>query len=237
MANGYALDEGETPLGAFLTKVSLATDTDETQKTDNFITLMTLHAAKGLEYPVVFIVGMEENLFPHSRSLQDDNEMEEERRLCYVGMTRAQEKLYLLNTRRRMQWGNIISNEPSRFIGEIPEILLEKTGTAAQGFYNDNAYTSYSNSKPQYNTNKNHTTRQNINVFTGIPKKVTKNKKADTDTSLIKIGEKVIHAKYGLGVIVSTSGEGETFEVGVAFPDLGIKQLIWRYAPIKKAEV
>lgn len=113
-------------LEEFLERVALVQETDNLSGNDDAITLMTLHNAKGLEFPVVFIAGMEEGIFPHSRSLMDQNELEEERRLCYVGMTRAMERLYLLYARTRRLWGGIQANMPSRFIDDIPEELVER---------------------------------------------------------------------------------------------------------------
>src|SRR5690606_31000413 len=109
----------------FLEHVSLVSDVDAAEGAADGLTLMTLHAAKGLEFPVVFMVGMEEGVFPHSRSLWDEGELEEERRLCYVGMTRAMERLYLTCARQRTLFGQTLFNEPSRFIDEIPGELLE----------------------------------------------------------------------------------------------------------------
>jgi len=113
-------------LGDFLEGITLVSDVDEYDEKTDAITLMTLHSAKGLEFPVVFIVGMEEGIFPHSRSLADASELEEERRLCYVGMTRAMKRLYLSSADTRMLYGALQANAISRFIDEIPEALLDK---------------------------------------------------------------------------------------------------------------
>ncbi len=140
-AKRYDHLKGEEALSVFLEDVSLITDVDQYDDRADSVTLMTLHAAKGLEFPVVMIVGLEEGIFPHSRSLLDANEMEEERRLAYVGMTRAMQRLYLLHASSRVLYGNIQANLPSRFLSEIPEGLLEVTGgvraaagQAGQGF-------------------------------------------------------------------------------------------------------
>ena len=117
---------GVQDLAIFLEQVALVSDSDNLDPTAGAVTLMTLHAAKGLEFPVVFMVGMEEGIFPHSRSLADTSEMEEERRLCYVGMTRARERLYLLHTRLRTLYGSLQANARSRFLDEIPEELTEQ---------------------------------------------------------------------------------------------------------------
>jgi DNA helicase-2/ATP-dependent DNA helicase PcrA len=119
--------EGEG-LTEWLERIALITDTDETEGDEIGVTFMTLHNAKGLEYPIVFIVGMEEGVFPHIRSLTEPDQLEEERRLCYVGITRAKERLYLLHAWSRSLWGGTNYNPPSRFIGEIPEELLHVPG-------------------------------------------------------------------------------------------------------------
>jgi len=112
-------------VGDFLAEVSLTTDLDSWDEEENAVTMMTLHAAKGLEFPSVFIVGMEEGLFPHRRSFESQGEMEEERRLCYVGMTRAKERLYLLRARSRNLYGTLQENSPSRFLADLPAHLIE----------------------------------------------------------------------------------------------------------------
>lgn len=121
-----AVASQHTDLPGFLEEVSLVADIDNYDPNESAVTMMTLHAAKGLEFPVVFIVGMEEGIFPHSRSLLDANEMEEERRLCYVGMTRAKQRLYLVRAGRRIGWGGLVSNPKSRFLEELPEALIEE---------------------------------------------------------------------------------------------------------------
>ena len=224
------LDEEETPLSAFLARIALATDLDDWSADENYLTLMTLHAAKGLEFPIVFIVAMEENIFPHSRAQADDDELEEERRLCYVGMTRAEEKLFLLRALRRLSWGRIVNNPLSRFLREIPKELLKETGAPVRnaGFESSFAgnYGGGANAAGLKNNGR-------LNLFTGKPEADVAKKPAATEP--VQLGDRVVHAKFGLGVVVSASGEGDTLQVGIAFPDQGIKQLLWRYAPVKKA--
>ena len=230
----------ENSLEDFLAQMSLATDMDTEDKRDDYITLMTLHAAKGLEFPVVFITGMEEKVFPHSRALVDDDELEEERRLCYVGMTRAKKKLYLSRSDRRLQWGNDNYNLPSRFLDEIPVHLLEVQGNGGQ---------------PRKETWEEQTARvhnyggiwgkpSNTGTNSFAPKQAANTFGGNTDdktaaslgkgVALINIGDKVQHSKFGIGVVVGSSGSGDTTELKVAFPDQGIKQLLLKYAPIKK---
>ncbi len=125
----FEKNSDDVSLGAFLMQMALVTDQDTTDFSKSFITMMTLHAAKGLEFPVVFMTGMEEGIFPHYRSMFEPKELEEERRLCYVGITRAKERLYVTNSQERMLFGESWCNGPSRFLEEIPEDILKKTGT------------------------------------------------------------------------------------------------------------
>jgi DNA helicase-2/ATP-dependent DNA helicase PcrA len=197
----------EPTLENFLATVSLTADVDSYVEEDDVLTLMTLHTAKGLEFPVIFLVGMEEGVFPHGRSLLEQEELEEERRLCYVGITRAMKNLYLTRAYRRLLWGNTQYNPESRFIGEIPSILLT-----------DNA-----EGRPVENS----------------PEAKTAYRQKDTDaqkgkSTLLSLGDKVQHAKFGTGVIVKTDGLGENMELSIAFPGNGIKTFILKYAPIKK---
>lgn len=126
VARDFAPDEEDNILGEFLAQVALVSDLDETPDADNAVTLMTLHAAKGLEFETVFLAGLEEGIFPHSRSLNSNTEMEEERRLMYVGVTRAKQKLYISYAKRRQMWGETRYYTPSRFLAEIPENLTER---------------------------------------------------------------------------------------------------------------
>jgi DNA helicase-2/ATP-dependent DNA helicase PcrA len=198
----------EPTLENFLAQVSLATDLDSFREEDEAVTMMTLHTAKGLEFPVVFMVGMEEGVFPHNRAKLDQEEMEEERRLCYVGMTRAKERLYLSRAYHRMLWGYSQYNGESRFLKEIPpELLMEENGHNIGGRRSDPAQKS---------------------LFPGRPHQ------APAFMNLMNLGDKVQHAKFGTGVIVKTKGAGEDMEISVAFPQNGIKTFILKYAPIRK---
>jgi DNA helicase-2/ATP-dependent DNA helicase PcrA len=197
-------------LVAFLTDLALISDIDaleEEENADRGVTLMTLHSAKGLEFPHVFLVGMEEGIFPHVRSLDDEEEMEEERRLAYVGITRAEKRLYLTRARMRMLFGQTSANPPSRFLSEIPEHLVQPVngGQTAE-------------SKP--------TLRQ------GPVRRPTPNPDVDW-----RVGDKVRHGKWGVGTVVKVQGEGDDTELNIAFPaPVGVKRLLARYAPITRAE-
>jgi len=209
-----AISEGETPtLGAFLEEVSLVADADEIPEGDDHggvVTLMTLHTAKGLEFPTVFLTGMEEGVFPHSRTLGEKNELEEERRLAYVGLTRARERLYLSRAEYRSAWGAPNYNPPSRFLEEIPENLIE-WNKSASGFTSPPiTRKKYSSPPPPRATGK---------QSSGIQ---------------LSIGDRVSHDTFGLGTVIAVSGEGEKAEATINFGSYGEKRLLLRYAPVDK---
>ncbi|GGF26282.1 ATP-dependent DNA helicase PcrA [Halobacillus andaensis] len=209
---------------AFLTDLALIADIDsmnDDPASDDTVTLMTLHSAKGLEFPVVFLIGMEENVFPHTRSLMDDDEMEEERRLAYVGITRAERQLYLTHAKMRTLYGRTNMNPISRFIHEIPQDLLEgKEEKESLPFFNQKREPgAAASAKP-------------------APKKRAV-KKEKTTSGGEKVswqpGDKASHKKWGEGTVVKVQGEGEDMELDIAFPaPTGIKRLIARFAPITK---
>jgi len=205
----------EPNLENFLAQISLTTDMDNAEESEEKITLMTLHSAKGLEFPVVFLVGLEEGVFPHGRAMLDNDEMEEERRLCYVGMTRAQKRLFLTRSYQRMLWGRSQYNQESRFIREIDPSLLTDEVDGTESVCREPAR------RPSLKSP----------ASPGSPQPVVRPKGEDL---LITLGDKVQHAKFGSGVVVKTSGSGEDMEVSIAFPGQGIKTLIMKYAPIKK---
>ena len=144
VAKDFEATSENPTLEEFLNHIALISDIDDADLADERVTLMTLHSAKGLEFPIVFMTGMEEGLFPHTRTLMNDEELEEERRTCYVGITRAQKKLYLTYARQRMIFGNITSFPPSRFLKEIPSTYLEEAGSARSPF----AQKGYAQQKP-----------------------------------------------------------------------------------------
>ena len=204
------LPEGsEISLAGFLEQVSLVADSDEIPEGEDHggvITLMTLHTAKGLEFPTVFLTGMEDGIFPHSRTLGERDELEEERRLAYVGLTRAQERLYLTRAEYRSAWGSPNYNPASRFLDEIPDELIDwRQRTFA--------------AKPKF-------------VSSGPPPRAT-GKKTTTTISL-EVGDRVAHDTFGLGTVVKISGEGDRAEATINFGQLGEKRLLLRYAPVEK---
>jgi DNA helicase-2/ATP-dependent DNA helicase PcrA len=221
-------------LVAFLTDLALVADIDSLEEDGekaDAVVLMTLHSAKGLEFPVVFLIGMEEGVFPHSRSLMEEAEMEEERRLAYVGITRAERILFLTNAQMRTLFGRTNMNPPSRFIKEIPAELLDgvepkekpfgMSGRSFGGGGNSFGSASGSYSKP-----------------TAPRKPVMRPVAAPSGGEGIgwAVGDKAEHGKWGIGTVVSVRGEGEGIELDIAFPSpVGVKRLLAKFAPIKKA--
>lgn len=211
------IEDDETALTVFLNDLALVSDNDE-EVTQNQVTLMTLHAAKGLEFPIVFLIGMEEGIFPLSRAMYDEDELEEERRLAYVGITRAEEKLFLTNASSRTLYGKTQSNRISRFIKEIDHDVLEEIGTKKE------EPITFVNTKPR----KDPTYKQ--------PKKkvVRYVKESGGEQTNWQVGDKVEHKKWGLGTVVAVNGTGKEMELDVAFASQGIKRLLAMYAPITK---
>jgi DNA helicase-2/ATP-dependent DNA helicase PcrA len=203
---------------AFLEALSLVTDMDEYDPEQSAVTLMTLHSAKGLEFPVVFMTGMEENVFPHVRSLGDPDQLDEERRLCYVGITRARERLYLCHAWCRNLFGSTQYNPASRFLAEVPEQLVRLTGRTAPG----------------------RGTMRERQLGTGVvgaPRgrgggPVTG--AAGAENLGLKVGDDVAHDKFGEGVIIGIEGQGEKAEALVRFRDAGEKRLLLSWAPLKR---
>lgn len=219
-------------LVAFLTDLALEADIDSLDKEDTSkgqIILMTMHAAKGLEFPVVFIIGMEENIFPHSRTLDDPAEMEEEHRLAYVGITRAEQRLYLTCARSRMLFGRTSQNSPSRFLREISDDILEHVSKAKQ---NDNA------ASLPFRSSRNGQANNQRRVIGQVQSKphVASLQKTGGNKFEWKAGDKAIHKKWGKGTVVSVRGEGNDIELDIAFPDpsVGVKRLLAAFAPIEK---
>ncbi|ALS74691.1 ATP-dependent DNA helicase PcrA [Planococcus rifietoensis] len=217
VTQAFEKQSDDKSLVAFLTDLALIADIDsldeEEEQGDGPIILMTMHAAKGLEFPVVFIAGLEENVFPHSRSNNDEEELEEERRLAYVGITRAEKRLYLTHASSRTIFGKSNFNLPSRFISEISEDLIEQTFANHRA----GAATSYKQApkrkaviKPSYQA-------------------------SGGDRLGWKTGDRAKHKKWGTGTVVNVKGDGEQTELDIAFPSpTGIKRLLAKFAPIEK---
>jgi DNA helicase-2/ATP-dependent DNA helicase PcrA len=214
----------------FLEEVSLVADTDEVDGDDSRVLLMTLHTAKGLEFPVVFLVGMEDGVFPHVRSLGEPVEMEEERRLAYVGITRARERLYVSHAWCRSLWGQTQYNPPSRFIKEIPEILVR----TAEGGHRPSSRSTRPGGG--FGAGSFATSREDIVEAAMRTGQHRPTKGTGAETLGLRTGETVVHAKWGEGVVTEVRGEGERAEATVRFPGNGERRLILHLAPIKRAD-
>ena len=241
----------ESALVQFLTDLSLVTDMENEEETSaSQITLMTLHAAKGLEFPVVFLVGMEDGIFPSARTLQEGDE-EEERRLAYVGITRAEKKLFMTRAYSRLLYGKTQHYRESRFMQEIDDKLLQKEGeTISDSYYSSSFYSE----KPSYNrgssatggrlfdryrnTNaqKNEGYLQKKSHSSASIQRVEKQTPTSASSDGWTVGMKVSHKKWGTGTVVRITGEGDRQELDVAFAGMGIKRLLASFAPIEKIE-
>ena len=217
VAQEYFEANPDGTLGDFLEQVSLVADSDDIPDEEGgVVTLMTLHTAKGLEFPVVFLTGMEEGVFPHSRSLGDPHELEEERRLAYVGITRAREQLYLTRAVMRSAWGAPAFNAQSRFLDELPPESLdwrreEPVGRSiSSGGYGSSPSTGSA------------ALRLGDRVVGAGP------------AIDLAVGDKVTHQKFGLGTVVETSGSGDKAQATIDFGSAGVKRLLLRYAPVEK---
>jgi DNA helicase-2/ATP-dependent DNA helicase PcrA len=206
-------------LAGFLEEVSLITDIDSWDDRENGVTLMTLHAAKGLEFPVVFISGLEEGLFPLSRNMRSDIEIEEERRLFYVGATRAQEKLYLSWAVQRASGGAIINGQPSRFIGEIDTCFLEHTDGAPKTHASRDRHSAQSRPRSDAYDYE----YDDASVFTDDVPQI----------QILEIGMHVRHASFGDGVVQDVDGYGENMRITVDFDFIGRKRLLAKYAKLE----
>ena len=225
----------------FLEAVSLVADTDEISDDDSNVTLMTLHTAKGLEYPVVFLIGLEDGVFPHLRSLGEPDELEEERRLCYVGITRARERLYLTNAWCRTLWGSTQYNPPSRFLKEIPEELV----AIAEGGRTTRVRERERERQRGWGSGRSDDTDGRVfgrskDDIVDAAIRAGRNPNMPARTSgaenlSLKMGDDVVHGKWGEGVVLDVIGTGDKAEVVVRFPSVGEKRLLLAWAPLKKA--
>ncbi|MFM9226789.1 MAG: ATP-dependent helicase [Actinomycetota bacterium] len=227
----------------FLEQVALVADTDEISG-DNRIVLMTLHSAKGLEYPAVFLVGMEEGIFPHSRAMSDEDELEEERRLAYVGITRARERLFVSHAWQRMLWGQSQYNPPSRFLSEVPPELFDRRGNVDSGIDNERATTYgrtpgdwHSASVPPYRRASESDEAEGRTFGARRAEAATRpsrEPKVAANMPDLRVGDDVEHATFGEGVVIGITGSGDKTEVTVRFRDRGTKHLVLAWAPLKK---
>ena len=217
VAKDYMDSNPDGNLQDFLENVALVSDVDDFESSDSKVTLMTLHSAKGLEFPVVFLAGLDEGLFPHSRTLKDPEQIEEERRLAYVGITRAERQLYVTNAITRTMYGRVSAYMPSRFLGEIPPELVEEY--RRKSAMPQSRMTSIPGQQRVSILSK--------PVATSLPKK-----HAVTD-SFAK-GDKVRHKIWGIGTVLDVIGDGPNMQMKIQFPTKGVRQVVVKYAPLEK---
>lgn len=213
-------DSPEDKLVVFLNDLALVSDIDSLEEETKQVTLMTLHAAKGLEFPVVFLIGLEEGVFPLSRALMEESELEEERRLAYVGITRAEEALFLTNAFSRTLYGRTQYNRPSRFLEEIDQELLDIHGMRPTSNASQPSPFRANNATPKYQQP----------TKAGVSAKVA----TGGETGGWKPGDKVKHKKWGPGTVVRVSGDAKDLELDIAFPSQGVKRVLAAFAPIEK---
>ena len=233
-------ETGLDRLSRFLNDLALIADTDDGDQESSEVTLMTLHAAKGLEFPVVFIIGMEENVFPHSRAAEDEDELEEERRLAYVGITRAEKVLFLTNANSRLLYGKTNYNRPTRFLNEINSSLLDYQGLARPA--NTSFKASYVNGKAvQFGQGMSLAQALQERKRQAAPSSISssqlpfgKNVAANQPTIDWAIGDIAHHKKWGDGTVLEVSGSGSSQELKINFPEVGLKKLLASVAPIEK---
>lgn len=221
----YQEGDEEFDLSSFLEDVALVSDIDSYNETDDAVVLMTLHSAKGLEFPIVFIPGMEEGIFPGNQSIYSDEDLEEERRLAYVGVTRAREKLYLINARQRMLYGTTNRNMASRFIREIPMHVTEDI-TMDNNMNRSSGFTSKNNAITQNNPKKANT--ENAHKFGQVQAQAV-----DSNVDY-NVGDTVVHKAFGTGVILSKTAMGGDFLLEIAFDKAGTKKLMAKFSKIQK---
>lgn len=219
VAKDYMDSNPEGNLQDFLENVALVSDVDDFESSDSKVTLMTLHAAKGLEFPVVFLTGLDEGLFPHSRTLMDPAQVEEERRLAYVGITRAERQLYVTNAVTRTMYGRISAYMPSRFLAEIPPQFMED-------YHRKSAM-------PQSRTTA-VPGKQRVSILTKPVASSLPKKHAVTDT--FTKGDEVRHKIWGIGTVLDVIGEGPNMQMKIQFPTKGVRQVVVKYAPLEKIQ-
>ncbi|MER7843090.1 DNA helicase PcrA [Kitasatospora sp. NPDC096077] len=241
-------EDGAPPVGSladFLERVALVADSDQIPDDDEegqgVITMMTLHTAKGLEFPVVFLTGMEDGIFPHMRALNQVKELEEERRLAYVGLTRARERLYLTRSVLRSAWGQPSYNPASRFLEEIPDTLVDwKRKGAAQapvqrGFSSGSSGSSWGKSSSGGGSSRSSSSAGAASPKAGWGQSVRRGGKVvEREVVSLAVGDRVTHDTFGLGTVVGVTGLGDNAQAEVDFGASGRKRLVLRYAPVEK---
>ena len=247
-------EEAENTLADFLEGITLSSDIDGMEDTEDSVTLMTLHSAKGLEFPVVFLVGMEEGIFPGNKSIGEPKELEEERRLFYVGITRAKQYLYLTCAKKRTIFGSTSYNQISRFVNEIPSELLEGideiNGDKSDESFEDSPYKwEYGTSVKKYKVNNDISQNSKIaasNINTGTNgfqfksaesflNSLNNKRKNESsfDISKYKEGQRIYHKKFGEGTINKIEAEGEDYKLDISFDKAGHKRLMAKFANLE----
>ena len=228
-ARDFETRDAEPTLGGFVDRLSLLSEADEESgKRDAKVWMMTMHAAKGLEFPMVIIAGLEEGLFPHSRSAEDDDELEEERRLCYVGMTRARRQLLLTGAARRRVFGEYQSCEPSRFLDEIPATLMERITAAPSPRYDS----AFAHSHYDFRTNpygRKGSSRSKEREATYAYEN------EDQSSTGVRTGMRVRHAQFGVGSVIAVEEHNDDMKITVRFVSVGVKKLLAKYAKLEPA--
>ena len=241
--NGESVEDesGVETLSRFLNDLALIADTDDGAQETSEVTLMTLHAAKGLEFPVVFLIGMEENVFPLSRAAEDPDELEEERRLAYVGITRAEKVLFLTNANSRLLFGRTSYNRPTRFINEISSDLLTYQGlarpanTSFKASYSNGGGTTFGKGMSLSQALQERKRQAAPSTLTSSSLPFGNGNQAGAKESVAwSIGDIAIHKKWGEGTVLEVSGSGNTQELKINFPEVGLKKLLASVAPIEK---
>lgn len=251
VTNAFEESSEDKSLIGFLTDLALVADIDKLdddgEKTNEAVTLMTLHSAKGLEFPVVFLIGMEEGVFPHSRSLMEEAEMEEERRLAYVGITRAEKELFITNAQMRTLFGRTNMNPESRFIKEVPEDLIEPFAPVDRRNASSRSFgrSSFGGGASRGSSFGSATggamvggTERGRDTTSRPTRSAVSRPTTSTGGDQVgwKVGDKASHGKWGVGTVVSVKGSGEGTELDIAFPSpTGVKRLLAKFAPITKA--
>lgn len=231
-------ETGLETLSRFLNDLALIADTDDGDTESSEVTLMTLHAAKGLEFPVVFLIGMEENVFPLSRASEEEAELEEERRLAYVGITRAEQILYLTNANSRLLFGRTNYNQPSRFIREISSDLLDYQGLARPA--NTSFKASYVNGRAtQFGQGMSlqqalQSRKSSVQPSRGLGGNLPFGNTSTGKTTDWSVGDIALHKKWGRGTVLEVSGTGTNQELKINFPEMGLKKVLASLAPIEK---
>ena len=226
-------------LGSYLQQITLLTDADDDKGESDVVKLMTIHAAKGLEFPVIFVGGLEETLFPNAMAINTREELEEERRLFYVAITRAKHKLWLTYANTRYRFGNLIQNEPSRFIDELPEGRIDKAFAGGNVRNNQtNYWNAFDKPKYEFGARKKETRNEKPAYLVSPP--VIKIKEhtptpgfAPSDTSNLQTGQKIEHQKFGFGEVIKMEGAAHNPIATVKFEHNGEKKIMLNYAKLR----